>query len=411
MKRTIVALLTMALGLSSVMAGVAQAATESGTVTASGIPLPKDDPFYVPPSGYESSQNGTVLRSRPITAIYLAFPVPAKAYQVLYKSLDSHDKPVAEAATVLVPVTPWTGAGTRPLVSYQLAEDSLSTRCQPSYTLRVGFAAPTPASTYEVSMSLPALAKGYAVVYSDYQGPNSDFAAGKQSAHAILDGIRAVQHYQPTGLTPRTPVALWGYSGGGLATTWAAEQAGSYAPELGIVGAAAGGVPADLKEMFKYNDGNLGAGLITLGFIGLARAFPEAGIDAVLNDKGKQLFAANKDNCTLDVALFHPFDHVANYTTIPNVIDSTQAGFLFTTNSTGQRTPKMPFYNYQGLSDEFVPLAPADRLVQKYCAAGATVQKARIFLGGHITAEVMGGMPALQYLSDRFDGKPAPNDC
>jgi len=39
-------------------------------------------------------------------------------------------------------------------------------------------------------MSLPALAKGYAIVYADYQGPNSDFAAGKQSAHAVLDGAQ-----------------------------------------------------------------------------------------------------------------------------------------------------------------------------------------------------------------------------
>lgn len=409
----IVAGLALTLGLSGLVTGTAAAAPQPASASGSavGIPLPKDDPFYVPPAGYEASSNGTVLRSRSITALYLVVPLPVDAYQVLYKSVDSHGKPVAEAATVLVPKDAWKGSGPRPLISYQLAEDSLSSRCQPSYTLRVGFGAPTPAATYEVSVSLSALLKGYAVVYSDYEGPDSDFAAGPQAAHAILDGVRAVEHFAPSGLTPSTPVGLWGYSGGGLATTWAAEQQASYAPELNVVGSAAGGVPADLKEMFKYNDGNLGSGLLVIGIIGLDRAFPEAGIQSILNAKGKKLFADNEDNCTLDIALFHPFDRISNYTTVADPVDSPQAAALFKVNNTGQATPKAPFYNYQGLADEFVPVAPADSLVQKYCAAGATVAKSRIPLAGHIGGEIAGALPALQFLSDRFDGKPAPNDC
>lgn len=38
-----------------------------------------------------------------------------------------------------------------------------------------------------------------------------------------------------------------GYSGGGHAAGWAAQLANEYAPELNIIGAALGGVPADLK--------------------------------------------------------------------------------------------------------------------------------------------------------------------
>lgn len=403
-------MLIVAVGLTG-MVGTAEAAPSAPAVSDAGIPLPKDDPFYVPSPGYESLPNGTVLRSRRITAIYLVLPLPVKAHQVLYKSVDSHNKPVAEAATVLVPDQPWTGQGTRPLVSYQLAVDSLSTRCQPSYTLQVGLKAPTPASTYELSMSLPALLKGYAVVYSDYLGPGADFLAGPQSAHAILDGIRAVQHHQPTGLAPDAPVALWGYSGGGIATTWAAEQQPAYAPELNLVGAAAGGVPADFKEMFQHNNGGLGSGLLILGIIGLSRAYPEAGVEEVLNDKGRKLFADNADACTLDIAVFHPFERIEQYTTISNITESPQAKFLFTTNNAGQRTPRVPFYNYQGLADEFVPSAAADRLLRKYCADGGIVQKVRLPLAGHIVGEVVGASDALNFLTDRINGKPARNDC
>ncbi|WP_216206258.1 lipase family protein [Amycolatopsis aidingensis] len=405
----------------SVLCGVLTAlllcASVPGAVSAAPtgtqqVPLPRDDPFYVPPAGFESSPNGTVLRSRQVTAVAFVLPVPASTYQVLYKSVDSHDRPVAEAATVLVPKGAWRGQGPRPLLSYQIAVDSLSTRCQPSYTLRAGlFGSPTGVGTYEFTLSLGALLKGYAVVYSDYQGPRSEFAAGPQAAHAVLDGIRAVQHYAPAGLDPQGPVGLWGYSGGGLATTWAAEQQASYAPELNVVGAAAGGVPADLEAMLKYNDGGLGAGLGLLGVMGLDRAFPEAGVQALLNDRGRKLFADNAEACTLDVALFHPFDRLANYTTVAKPADSAPARYLYRVNNTGKATPDFPVYNYHGTVDEFVPLAPVDTLVAGYCADGGTVAVSRIPLAGHITGEIVGAGDALGFLTDTFNGKPTRNDC
>ncbi|MFD9889777.1 lipase family protein [Amycolatopsis sp. NPDC059027] len=413
MKRTrrfVLGLLSLALVCGTAVP--ADAAPAKNAAPTEAVPPPSKDPFYVPPQGFESSPNGTVLRSRTVTALAIIVPIPADAHQVLYKSVDSHGKPVAETATIVVPRNPWTGSGPRPLVSYQLAEDSLSTRCQPSYTLRVGaLGAPTPAGTYEVTQSLGALLKGYAVVYSDYEGPNSDFMAGPQAAHGVLDGIRAAQHFAPAGLAADGPVALWGYSGGGFATTWAAEQQASYAPELHVVGAAAGGVPADLEKMLKYNDGNLGAGLDLIGVIGLARAFPEAGVQSLLNEKGKKLFADNQDNCTLDIALFHPFDHLANYTTVPDPIASEQARFLYRANSAGKATPRFPVYNYQGLADEFVPTPPVDALVAKYCSDGGTVEKSRIPFAGHITGEVVGSGPALDFLAARFESKAPRNDC
>ena len=376
-----------------------------------GVPLPADDPFYAPPDGFAGTPNGTVLRSREVTVVAIAFPVPATAHQVLYKSVDSHGRAVAEAVTVVVPLGAWPGPGPRPLVAYQLAEDSLSTRCQPSYTLRVGIGSPTPAGTYEVTQSLGALARGYAVAYADYEGPDSDFMAGPQAAHAVLDGIRAAQHFPPAGLSPDGPVALWGYSGGGFATTWAAEQQPTYAPELRLVGAAAGGVPAELHAMLDHNDGNLGAGLDLLGVMGLARAFPEAGVAALLNDAGRALFAANADNCTLDVALFHPFDHLANYTTVPNPSDSPAAHQLYQLDDPGRAVPAAPFYSYQGLADEFVPVAPADALVRGYCAGGGVVTSVRIPLAGHLGAEAVGASGALDFLTARFTGQPARDDC
>src|SRR5207237_1235757 len=78
-----------------------------------------------------------------------------------------------------------------------------------------------------------ALQRGWAVVVSDYEGPQSAFGAARMAGHGVLDGIRAAEALSGTGLTgAQTPVGLWGYSGGGLATSWAAELAAGYAPDL-----------------------------------------------------------------------------------------------------------------------------------------------------------------------------------
>ncbi len=51
--------------------------------------------------------------------------------------------------------------------------------------------------------------------------------------------------FEPAALSADAPVGLWGYSGGGQATAWAAEQHPTCAPEIRLAAVAAGGVPTD----------------------------------------------------------------------------------------------------------------------------------------------------------------------
>ncbi len=56
---------------------------------------------------------------------------------------------------------------------------------------------------------------------------------------------------------------------GAIATGHAAELKRSYAPELNVVGVAEGGIPADLSAALKMANGNLSAGLIFAGAMGV----------------------------------------------------------------------------------------------------------------------------------------------
>ena len=227
----------VALALSAgLIGGIAPAASAApttaggaGSATAQtlGIPEPDQDPFYQPAAGYESKAPGTVLKKRSVTVTGLGIPLPVKAFQLQSRSTDAKDRAVTVVSTVIVPLTPYLGQ--RPLLSYQPATDSLGDQCNPSYTLRTGL-------EKEIPLLALGLAKGWAVVVTDYQGPRDAYGAGRMEGHAVLDGIRATLASPEAGLSARTKVGIWGYSGGGLATGWAAELQPSYAPELNVAG-------------------------------------------------------------------------------------------------------------------------------------------------------------------------------
>ena len=124
-----------------------------------------------------------VLRG-PVDLSRSNIPVPHRAWQVLYRTADTTGRPEAAVATVIVPQVAYEGK--RPLVSYQPAEDSLTRRCSSSYELRTG-------SGGEPDTFSMALERGWTVVVPDYEGPRSQWVAGVQAGHAVLDAIRAAK--------------------------------------------------------------------------------------------------------------------------------------------------------------------------------------------------------------------------
>jgi len=421
----------------------------AGRASADVLPLPDSDPFYVAPAGYASQPNGAVLRDRRINAEYL-LPflstdvlsqlgsaaeqfapwftelqnLKIDAYQVLYKTTDGHDQATTGVETVLVPQGPWVGTGSRPLISYQIAEDATTTRCAPSYTIRNGLlsAGVLGPGTYEIALSLLGLVEGYAIGYSDYEGPQSQWTAGPKSGRGVLDGIRATLNYSPAGLPAGTPVGLWGYSGGGGATGWAAYLKGSYAPELNVVGAAVGSSSnSDLAQIYTKNNGTLTDGLLVDAIVGQMRAYPEAGIDNYLNPAGKLLMASGQDECLIEGALKHFFaGPLENYTVAPWVplTQSAPGQFVFQESSLiNKAAPTVPILNYHDYFDELVPVKADNDLAKHYCALGTPVEVMRTSTPTpfvalvHIAGEVEGDIPALNYLTNRFLGVAPRNDC
>jgi hypothetical protein len=368
---------------------------------AQAIPEPAQDPFYTPPAGFEVASPGTILRTRSVTVTGLGIPIPVRSTQMLVRSTDAQGRPAAVVSTLMMPLTPYVGA--RPLLSYQPATDSLGDQCNPSYTLRTG-------TEKELPLIALGLLNGWAVVVTDYEGPRSAFGAGRMAGHATLDGIRAAQRLPSTGLGgTSTPVGMWGYSGGGLATGWATELHPTYAPELRIQGVAAGGTPTDLEAVGRFLDGGPASGLLLAVAVGLSREYPE--LLPLFNDAGRQMAADIGDMCLEQETISYPFRRLSEFTTTPDPFGHPTVQQVLALNQLGTTAPTAPVYLYHSVVDELVPYAMAEELRSAWCRGGTRVQLHTDLLSEHVTLTATGAPAAIAYLGARFRGTPPPTNC
>ncbi|WP_051020275.1 lipase family protein [Nocardia araoensis] len=373
------------------------------------LPPPDHDPFYAAPTDLARYHNGAVLDSRPIALFGL--PLPISAWQVKYRSTDSSDDPVADVATVLVPILPWFGPGARPLLSYQVPEDSLGTRCAPSFALRGGWDSGAVNTLIDTPFMAEALRRRWAVVVSDYEGPRSRFLDGVNSGRGVLDGIRAARDLPQAGLGPATPIGAWGYSGGAFATLWAAQMQPWYAPDVRLAGITSGGIPADWPAIAADADGSFQTGLALLILFALARNDPASGVLDLLNEQGRAALAENGAACGSDLVPIYAGARIADFTAVPDVLSHPAFRAATDAQELGGSAPETPMYLYHSRTDDVIPVAGFTDLVGRYCAEGATVTSVHSMLPTHNPAAIGEAPGAMNFLADRFAGLPVVPGC
>lgn len=379
-----------------------------------------DTEFYSPaPEIVSGAEPGEIITSRPVNVANLGvIPVNVDAWQLSYRSNNSRGEAIPAVATVLKPRGD--AAQARPLLSYQIAEDSLGGYCASSYVLQQG-SIPWPLTGAVTGGGQfleiqAALAQGWAVVVPDHQGPDSAFAAGPLAGRITLDGIRAAENFDPLGVDGvDTKVGMLGYSGGSIATGHAAELRQTYAPELNIVGAAEGGIVADVGALVDNANNALGSGIVASGIIGVSREDPEmaAFLDQHLDPFGRALFAAKDNLCVAWNSSIFPFLNLKGMFDTPgDPLLEPQAQRVLATLKMGQQVPDVPMFMFQSNPDWLVPVGPVDRLVERYCAdPEASVVYTRDHFSEHLTLDVIGLPAALLWLKDRFAGVPAQQGC
>ncbi len=376
---------------------------------SAAIPRPDVDPFYAAPADLADYPAGAITRSRPIAL--LGLPLPVSAWQVQYRTNDAGGTPTPGMATMLVPQFPWLGPGDRPLLSYQVPEDSLGTQCAPSYALRGGWELSGITTFIDTPFMADALRRGWALVVSDYQGPGSRFIDGVNSGHGVLDGIRAARAFAPGGVGPASPVGAYGYSGGAFATLWAAQLQPGYAPDVRFAGIAAGGVPADWPAIARGVDGGVQAGLALLIVLSIARDHPGSGVADLLNERGRTMLAEDGSACGSDLVLKYTDARVDDFSIEPNLLSHPAFRAATDAQELGASAPQAPAYLYHSTTDDVIPFAGFTALVERYCALGADITYTYSTLPGHNPTAIVEWFGAMNYLGDRFAGVPVAAGC
>ncbi|MEC3958309.1 lipase family protein [Nocardia sp. CDC153] len=396
---------TFAAGLIAFSSIVAATVPASADTT---VPLPGDDPFYRGPDGWQASTPGSVLHTRTVSLAPTGAQLPLEATQVLYATTDQFGKPDATVATVIRSPS---ASGPLRIVSYQTAYDSLTASCDPSYALRGGGGG----APQDAVIIAGYLAAGLTVVVSDYEGTKLAYGAGRLSGNATLDGIRAALHALDAPAT--TPVGMSGFSGGSIATEFAAELAPTYAPELNIIGVTAGGMPVDMAATIDYVDGSPEWALV-LPYVmqGAARGF-NLDLTPYLSDYGREVMTQIADHCVSNgphfpglrlSQLLRP-DH-QNYQEIPGFTRILAENHM---GDTGTPTAPMLFGagNVDGIGDGVIVAAGERTLATDFCRRGLSVQYNEYPASNHLLAALQFTPTAQAFLMDRFAGTPPADDC
>ena len=391
--------------------------TVLATAAASALAAPTlgstdDTVFYASPTVAPTGNHGDLISYRPTTANLGTGAVANKAWNVIYQSTDSNLAANVVSGTVLVPAAAWSGTGPRPVVLYAVGTQGLAQNCAPSRQFETG-------SEYENANINAALAKGYAVLVSDYSGylngGSVTYLAGQDAGQAVLDIFNAALNVPGAGVSASAPVAIWGYSQGGQSAGWAAELMASYAPQIKVVGVAAGGIPGNFIESSQYLNGNVGFAFLGMAIDGLQAEYPTSLPIALLeNPQGAAALAQVKSECVFQ-ALFQYMDQNISAYTNGNVPLSTLENIkvvnaVLVGQDLGNNKIGVPLYQYHGQADEFIPLDQDIALKNTYCKLGTNVQF-DVYPSEHIVTQFQAAPTVMSWLSDRFAGKSMTGNC
>ena len=378
------------------------------------LPDPSGDPFfdYWAPD-LDRRQPGELLAQRDVTwpaGLLVTAPI-TRARQIKFATRDAKGLPSYGTATILEPQASWQGPGPRPILVNNLPIDSLGAACTAGQTLAHGAGIATGVTDFLPPTTQLALARGYTVIVPDHQGPRQAYGEPTTAGHIVLDSLRGTTALDRQRFG-ESRIAMFGYSGGAIATNGAAKLIGSYAPELAprMVGAALGGVPADFQLLVGSMNANLATGLFHAATFGIARERPE--LLAMVNNPAQWIATSPLKNvCVAPAAAaggtFMPMQLLSND---PDPFHSPLANEIYRVTKMADDKAEVPLYIFNGAQEFWIPALGARNLFHEQCRLGADAVYREVF-GEHLIAAVTGYPEAVVWLDERLRGRPAASEC
>lgn len=399
---------------------------------ASAVPRPSLDPFYAYTGStpLEEIAPGTVLQTRTVPYHLAGVKSRIQAVQILYRSTGALGNATTNVTSILKPPSPRAGAPR--VIAYGSFYDSLNRNDQPSYAIAGGVTFGGLINTAEAVLIAPFLTRGYTVAIADTQGQEANFVAGPEYGMNTLDGVRAAFGAPETGITEGAKVGLYGYSGGAIATEWAAEMAPEYAPDVNarLVGAAMGGVLVKPSTNLHYINGSqIWAGVMPMAIIGAARAF-RIDLKQYFTPYGERVYERMQDDSIAEVLGQYPGLTWKKLAKPEYPVPEDVPIYVQTVNKLimGSRgTPTIPLYIGQGAKGELegtkgnkpgigkgdgvMVAGDVRQLARAYCDRGVSVDYRQYNGASHVTAVATWLPASTGWLLKRFTDAPASQNC
>jgi hypothetical protein len=391
------------------------------------------DPFfeYTGSTPLSEVAPGTILKSRTISVYIAGIKTTMQATQLVYRSTDAQLRPAANVTTIFTPdCAKASCANKNKVISYQSFYDSLNPEDGPSRAYAGGKRLPDLLPAVETILFGKYVKQGYTVVISDTEGQKANFAAGPEYGYNTLDAIRATFNAPQLGVSRDAKVVMMGYSGGAIATEWAAELAPTYAPDLkpNLIGAAFGGTLVSPEHNLTYVEGAaIWGGVMPMAVLGVSRSY-DIDIQKYLTPRGLEVF--NKMQKASIAYVLGQYTKVTwkdlvkpEYQDRTKIKEYVEAANKVIMGTGG--TPEIPLQIGQGTGGimELTKTSPlwgkgdgvmlagdVRTLARQYCAKGVPVEHKEWGTSHFVT--MVSWLPwATTWIDDRFAGKAAPQNC
>ena len=261
----------------------------------------------------------------------------------------------------------------------------------------------------------PFIEAGWVVVASDFEGLGSDgihhYIVGESEARGVFDIVRAAKNIE--GLNADGPLVVWGHSQGGHAALHASQRWLDLAPELNLVGVAAGAPPSQFPLLRSFLQSGPFQGYLVMVGASFGSAYPELDYESLIKSEYLPLLEDLEKGCTGHVFdIFNPIPY-EDLVTVDDVFSLPDWNARLTENDTNQRNVQVPTVILHGTDDEQIPFIASQLLLGQLCAFSLSAPiELREYPGtNHATAVTEYWSDLIDWSNERISGAPANDQC
>ena len=356
-----------------------------------------------PPSQSLAQQAGQLISADPIAET----PDGMQAWRISYWTTTSKSAPIRVTGMVVAPREASTRA--RPLVAFTHGVWGVTQKCAPSLS----------PNFWKWTAGLRAIPRGYTVVAPDYPGLGSDgvhpLLVGPDTARSVLDAVRAAG--QVPGAAAGKRFAVWGESQGGHAAIWTGQRAQSYAPELDLVGVAAAAPATYLIDNLRQGSDPSARTFLTAYTMYSWSQFYGIPLSSVAGPQSRGIITRMSENVCVNFESMPKLGTILGIMTLRRSMRNVDLGRIepwaghARANSVKPAQIEVPMLVAQNPKDKIVAPAVTRHFARDACALRKRVRWIEINGKGHETSASDTAAATLDWIGDRFAGRPAPNDC